>query len=92
MASFRRKTIAQNISEQHCFIELNKEFKKSNSRHGLSIGIERTGSSFSMTMKAIGKLTHEDYEAVTPVIDSTLAGEKKPKSKCCDDTLQWIGE
>jgi len=44
------------------------------SRHGLSIGIERTDSKFIMTMKAIGKLTHEDYTTITPMIDSALSG------------------
>ena len=43
-------------------------------RHGLSIGIERTDSKFFMTMKAIGKLTHEDYATITPMIDSALSG------------------
>ena len=35
-------------------------------RHGLSIGIERVGSEFFLSLKAIGKLTHEDYETITP--------------------------
>lgn len=29
--------------------------------HGLSIGIERTGSEFFLTLKAVGTLTHKDY-------------------------------
>ncbi len=45
-------------------------------RHGLSIGIEKSNSKFFMTMKAVGKLTHEDYEIITPMIDSALAGVK----------------
>ncbi|MCP3848983.1 MAG: STAS/SEC14 domain-containing protein, partial [Gammaproteobacteria bacterium] len=44
----------------------------SNSRHGLSIGIERVDSQFFMTMKAVGKLTHDDYKIITPMIDSAL--------------------
>ncbi len=45
-------------------------------RHGLSIGIEKSNSKFFMTMKAVGKLTHEDYEIITPMINSALAGVK----------------
>jgi hypothetical protein len=41
--------------------------------HGLTIGIERAGSSFFLTLKALGKLTHEDYEIITPIIDSALS-------------------
>ena len=63
----------------------------SNSRHGLSIGIERTGSSFFMTMKAIGKLTHEDYETITPMIDSALAGVKEAKVKILIDGTEMEG-
>ncbi len=29
-------------------------------RHGLSIGIERVGSEFFLSLKAVGKLTHAD--------------------------------
>jgi hypothetical protein len=47
-------------------------------RHGLSIGIEKTGSKFFLSLKATGKLTHEDYEIITPMIDSALEGVKKP--------------
>jgi len=45
-------------------------------RHGLSIGIERTGNHFFLSLKASGKLTHEDYEIITPMIDSALATVK----------------
>ncbi|MEA3544049.1 MAG: STAS/SEC14 domain-containing protein [Thermodesulfobacteriota bacterium] len=47
-------------------------------RHGLSIGIERTNNNFFLSLKADGKLTHEDYEIITPMIDSALSAVKKP--------------
>ena len=47
--------------------------------HGLSIGIENTGNEFFLKMKAVGKLTHEDYEVITPIIDSALDSVKDPK-------------
>ncbi|HKJ52209.1 MAG TPA: STAS/SEC14 domain-containing protein, partial [Gammaproteobacteria bacterium] len=49
--------------------------------HGLSIGIERAGSDFFLALKAIGKLTHEDYQTITPMIDSALGAVKQPRVK-----------
>ena len=48
-------------------------------RHGLSIGIERAGTKFFLSLKAVGKLTHEDYKVINPLIDSALDGVKDPK-------------
>jgi hypothetical protein len=61
------------------------------SRHGLSIGIESTGSEFYLSFKAIGKLTHEDYEVITPMIDSALEGVKQPKIKALVDITEMDG-
>ena len=41
-------------------------------KHGLAIGLERTGTTFYLTMKIVGKLTHEDYKTLTPLIDRLL--------------------
>jgi hypothetical protein len=46
--------------------------------HGLSIGIERIDNEFFVSLKAVGKLTHEDYQIITPLIDSALAQVKEP--------------
>ena len=59
--------------------------------HGLSIGIERYDSSFFLTLKAIGKLTHEDYETITPMIDSALAAVKEPKVRALIDGTELEG-
>ncbi len=61
------------------------------SRHGLSIGMERSGSDFYMTLTAIGKLTHEDYEVITPFIDSAVAGVKDPAIKMLFDAREMEG-
>lgn len=45
-------------------------------RHGLSIGIERTGNEFFLTLKAQGTLTHDDYKIITPLINSALSEVK----------------
>jgi hypothetical protein len=48
-------------------------------RHGLSIGIERVDSQFFLSLKAVGKLTHDDYNKINPLIDSALDGVKDPE-------------
>ncbi len=47
-------------------------------RHGLSIGIERNDQHIFLTLKAMGTLTHQDYQTITPLIDSALEGVKAP--------------
>ena len=59
--------------------------------HGLSIGIENTCNEFFLKMKAVGKLTHEDYEVITPMIDSALDSLKDPKVKAIIDGTEMEG-
>jgi len=61
------------------------------SRHGLSIGIERINSSFFLKLKATGKLTHEDYKIIDPLIDAALNGIKQPKIKALIDGTELEG-
>ncbi|MFV0542486.1 MAG: STAS/SEC14 domain-containing protein [Marinicella pacifica] len=60
-------------------------------RHGLSIGIEQFNNEFLLTIKAIGKLTHEDYQIITPMIESALAGIEEPRIKVLFDGRQMEG-
>jgi len=62
-----------------------------NVRHGLSIGIERTGSHFFLSLKVRGKLTHEDYKIITPMIDSALSGVTEPKVNALIDGSELEG-
>lgn len=50
-------------------------------RHGLLIGIERSGNRFFLSLKAQEKLTHKDYETITPMIDSALAEVRHPQGQ-----------
>ncbi|HAI96378.1 MAG: STAS/SEC14 domain-containing protein [Cycloclasticus sp.] len=59
--------------------------------HGLSIGIERMNTHFFLTLKAVGKLTHEDYTVITPMIDSALATVKEPKVNILIDATDLKG-
>jgi len=60
-------------------------------RHGLSIGIERVNNEFFLSLKATGKLTHEDYEKINPMIDSALQGIKDPNIKVFIDGSEFEG-
>lgn len=60
-------------------------------RHGLSIGIERSGKEFFLTLKAVGRLTHEDYETITPMIDGALAEVRNPHVKALIDGTELDG-
>ncbi len=60
-------------------------------KHGVSIGIERVGNEFYLSLKAVGKLTHEDYRVITPMIDSALKGVEKAKIKALVDVTELEG-
>ena len=60
-------------------------------RHGLSIGIESNGNEFYLSFKAIGKLTHEDYKVITPMIDAALEGVSQPQIKALIDMTEMEG-
>ena len=62
-----------------------------NSKHGLSIGIQREGNEFYLTLKIEGKLTHEDYELMVPMINNAISGFKEPKIKALVDITQLDG-
>ncbi|EJL6735756.1 STAS/SEC14 domain-containing protein [Vibrio alginolyticus] len=63
----------------------------SSERHGISVGLERFGSEFFLVFKAVGKLTHEDYQAITPVLESALAGVKGQHVKVLVDISEFSG-
>ena len=60
-------------------------------RHGLSIGIEKSGNDFFLSLKAVGKLTHEDHETITPLLDSALGAVKEPQVKVLIDGTELEG-
>lgn len=60
-------------------------------RHGLSIGIESVSSHYFVSLKETGKLTHEDYETITPMTDSALSTVKELKVKVLIDETELEG-
>ncbi|QSX29297.1 SpoIIAA family protein [Shewanella cyperi] len=61
-------------------------------RHGISIGVERHGDDdFFVVMKVVGKLTHEDYEQMVPVLETAIAGVKDPALYVIMDATELEG-
>ncbi|AOS96041.1 hypothetical protein AUP74_00571 [Microbulbifer aggregans] len=48
-------------------------------RHGLAIGLERTGEEFFLSLRVHGKLTHEDYQSLVPMLESAMEGIETPE-------------
>ena len=60
-------------------------------RHGLSIGLERVGQEFFVTLKAVGKLTHEDYQEMTPVLEAARQRVEEPRIRLLFDGTEMEG-
>ena len=60
-------------------------------KHGLSIGIERVDNKIFLSLKAVGTLTHADYEIITPMIDAALAEVKNPQVDVLLDASELDG-
>ena len=60
-------------------------------RHGISIGIERINEDFFLTFTVLGKLSHTDYEVITPMLESAIAGISQPHIKVLVDCSQFEG-
>jgi len=61
-------------------------------RHGITIGLEKYNSdTFFLTLSLAGKLTHEDYQELTPMLDAALATVKEPKVRAFIDATSLEG-
>jgi hypothetical protein len=60
-------------------------------KHELTVGIQKVDNNFFLTIRAVGKLTHEDYETITPMIDSALEGVTNPKIRAIVDCTKLDG-
>lgn len=60
-------------------------------KHGLSVGIERVNDDFFLSLKIVGKLTHKDYEQITPMLDSAVAMVEQPEIKALIDITALEG-
>ena len=60
-------------------------------RHGLAIGLERTGKDYYLYLKPVGKLTHDDYKVITPMLDDALAAVTDPSIRALVDASEFEG-
>jgi len=60
-------------------------------RHGLSVGFEHSGHGIYMTLKVSGKLRHEDYEIMVPMLETAVEGIKSPEIKALIDATELQG-
>ncbi|MCL1056742.1 STAS/SEC14 domain-containing protein [Shewanella gelidimarina] len=63
----------------------------SDKRHGISIGIERLDNQFYLNLVAKGKLTHQDYQYMVPLLESALAGVEHPEINVLADLTELDG-
>ena len=59
--------------------------------HSLTINIKRNPNCYLLFFKAIGKLSIEDYEMISPIITSILNREKHPRLNILIDITQFRG-
>ncbi len=63
----------------------------SSTEHGLSFGISRINGDFYMNMKVVGKLTHDDYEIMTPMLENAIKDVREPKIRAIVDLTEFDG-
>lgn len=63
----------------------------STGRHGLTLEIERVDDTFTLLFKALGKLNHDDYVALMPVLELKLAEAAHPKIRAFVDAEEIRG-
>lgn len=63
----------------------------STKRHGLFVGMERINERFYLSLTAIGKLTHEDYQVITPMIDAAVKEVQDPKINALFNVTEMEG-
>ena len=60
-------------------------------KHGITIGLERVEDEMFLSIKAVGKLTDDDYKAITPLLEKFLEGIDQPKIKALFDVREFEG-
>lgn len=59
--------------------------------HGLTVGITRVDENIYLKLKAVGKLTHKDYEIITPMLDKALEEVEEPHINALIDGTELEG-
>ncbi|GAL03207.1 hypothetical protein JCM19237_6100 [Photobacterium aphoticum] len=59
--------------------------------HGIHIDVEQVGNQIFMEIKAIGTLTHSDYEKIIPLIEDAMEGIEHPVINVYIDGTEFEG-
>lgn len=59
--------------------------------HGISVGTSRVDDAVFLHIKAVGKLTHADYQLMTPMIESALEAAGDPHIHALVDGTELDG-
>ncbi|AUI88542.1 STAS/SEC14 domain-containing protein [Vibrio azureus] len=59
--------------------------------HGITFGIERIDSQVVLVFKAKGKLTHQDYETIGPILEASLKGVHSNNIRMLADITELEG-
>ncbi len=59
--------------------------------HGIACGITRINDRFYMNIQVIGKLTHDDYEIMVPMLENAIDGVTNPKVIAIVDIRDFEG-
>jgi len=60
-------------------------------KHGITIGLNRVKNYFLIKMNIVGRLTHEDYNIITPMLKNALQGVNEPKVSLLIDATKFEG-
>lgn len=61
-------------------------------RKGVSLSIEKIDNrNFFLTLKAVGKITHEDYNNIIPMIEGAIKGVRDPKIRALINLNEFDG-
>jgi len=60
-------------------------------KHGINLGISRVDTHVFVELKAMGKLSHEDYQTITPMLESAIAGIDHPEINMLVDASEFQG-
>ena len=60
-------------------------------KHGVSIGLLQINSEFVLSVKAVGTLTHEDYQHLVPMLEAAINKIDEPQVKVLFDATEFAG-
>lgn len=60
-------------------------------KHGISIGVHRINEEFYIAIKAVGRLSHDDYTFMTPVLEEAMKEVHQPSMKLFFDGTEFDG-